>query len=292
MLGGLELDRFAERRDPAAFDLGEREARMGPPISADRDSASRPARLPSPQASPMRPASASLQSVRISANNSRPVPDGRRRRVGRRARCRGRRRPLRASPVRRIEPDDVAVANPGERAVGQRLGRDVDRRRHFAARAGHAAVGDQRDPVAAVLEHAQRGRQLVQLGHAVGARALEAHDHRDVAVELARLERLEHLILVGKAARRRFDRPALLIDRAGLEDRPAEIALRPAACRRRPGTDRWPGGACRCRRFPRPDFQTSSSPWSSGLPIHASIESAPAVSGVGVDQALARPGCR
>jgi hypothetical protein len=64
----------------------------------------------------------------------------------------------------------------------------------------------------------------VQLGHAVGARALEADDDDDIAVELAGLERLEHLILVGEAAARRLDRPALLGDRAGLEDGAAEIA--------------------------------------------------------------------
>ena len=39
--------------------------------------------------------------------------------------------------------------------------------------------------VSAILQHAERRRQLVQLRHAVGARALEAHDGDEVAVELA-----------------------------------------------------------------------------------------------------------
>ena len=45
----------------------------------------------------------------------------------------------------------------------------------------HAAVGDERDAVAAVHQHAERGRELVQLGHAVRARALVADDRDEVA---------------------------------------------------------------------------------------------------------------
>ena len=37
MLGGLERHRLAERDDPAAVDLGEREARMGAADVGDRD---------------------------------------------------------------------------------------------------------------------------------------------------------------------------------------------------------------------------------------------------------------
>ena len=55
-----------------------------------------------------------------------------------------------------------------------------------------------RDAEALVLQHAERRRELVQLRHAIGARPLEAHDHDDVAIKLARLERREHLILIGK----------------------------------------------------------------------------------------------
>ena len=49
----------------------------------------------------------------------------------------------------------------------------------------------------------RRGRgQLVEFGHAVGARALEAHDDDDVAVEFARLERGLDFGLVMEHARR------------------------------------------------------------------------------------------
>ncbi len=46
-----------------------------------------------------------------------------------------------------------------------------------------------------------------------------------VAVELARLERVEHVVLVGEAAGGRLDRPAFRVDRAGLEHGAAEIAM-------------------------------------------------------------------
>ena len=75
------------------------------------------------------------------------------------------------------------LARSGRRHL--RLRRDVDRRRHLAGRARHAPVGDERDAVAAVLQHAEERRQLVQLRHAVGARALVADDGDEVAVELA-----------------------------------------------------------------------------------------------------------
>src|SRR5688500_5418986 len=101
----------------------------------------------------------------------------------------------------------------------------MDRRGNLAAGARHAAVGDQGDGMAAVLDDAERRNQLVQFRHAVGARALETDDDYAVAVERALLEGVEHLALVGKAEGRRFDRPALPVDRAALEDATAEIAL-------------------------------------------------------------------
>ena len=119
-----------------------------------------------------------------------------------RGRCRGRWRTGRRSPARArprsagvdqrfqraglgVEADDVAVAQPRQRAAVGRLGRQMDRGRHLARGAGHAAVGDQRHLEALVLQHAQRRRQLVQLGHAVGLRALEADHGDEVAVQLA-----------------------------------------------------------------------------------------------------------
>jgi hypothetical protein len=81
----------------------------------------------------------------------------------------------------RVQADHVAVAHLGQRPAGQRLGADVDGRRHLAAGAAHAAVGDQRHLEALALQHRQRRRELVQFGHAVGVRALEAHHGHHVA---------------------------------------------------------------------------------------------------------------
>ena len=60
-----------------------------------------------------------------------------------------------------------------------------------------------RDPLAAVLQHAEGGHQLVQLGHAVGGRALVA-DHGDevAAVEAALGEGGEEVGLVVEDHRR------------------------------------------------------------------------------------------
>ena len=52
----------------------------------------------------------------------------------------------------------------------------------------------------AVLHYAEWRGQLVKFRHAIGARALKANDHDDVLVELACLESLQHLVLVGEAA--------------------------------------------------------------------------------------------
>ena len=86
-------------------------------------------------------------------------------------------------------------------------------------RAGHPAVGDDRDPLPAVLEHAERRGELVQLGHAVGGRALVA-DHRDEvpAVELAGLEGGQEVGLVVEDDRRRGDTWCSALDRRGLDD--------------------------------------------------------------------------
>ena len=56
---------------------------------------------------------------------------------------------------------------------------------------------------------AERRRQLVQLGHAVGARALEAHDGDEVALQLAALEGRHHRFLVVEHERRRLDHAVL-----------------------------------------------------------------------------------
>ena len=81
-----------------------------------------------------------------------------------------------------VDRDDVTVADPGERTAEGGLGGEVDRGGDLAGGAGHPAVGDDRNPLATVLQHAERGHQLVELGHAVGCRPLVAHDGDEVAV--------------------------------------------------------------------------------------------------------------
>src|SRR3546814_12906564 len=74
----------------------------------------------------------------------------------------------------RADADDVAIADLADRAAAERLGADVDRAGHLARCARHPAIGDQSHAKSAVLEHAERRGELVQFGHSVCARALEA----------------------------------------------------------------------------------------------------------------------
>ena len=80
----------------------------------------------------------------------------------------------------------------------------------------------------ALLQHAQRRRELVQLGHAVRLRPLETHHHDHVAIELAAIERRLHLRLVGEHARGRFHDPAIFRHRRDLDRRRAERAVQHA----------------------------------------------------------------
>src|SRR5690349_4401806 len=100
----------------------------------------------------------------------------------------------------------------------------MDRARHLSARARHAAISYEGNAVSAILQHAEWRGQLVEFGHAVRARALEAHDDNDIAVELAGLERGLHGGLIRKDACGRLDRPTVAIDCAHLDAGPAEIA--------------------------------------------------------------------
>ena len=124
----------------------------------------------------------------------------------------------------RVEPDHVAVAHLGRAGRRRGFGADVDGGRHLARGAAHAPVGDQRDLEAPPLQHRQRRRQLVQLGHAVGARPLEAHDGDEVALERAGGEGGEHLFLRVEDERRRLDDPAVGGHRRDLDHGAAEVA--------------------------------------------------------------------
>ena len=122
-----------------------------------------------------------------------------------------------------VEADHVAVAHPGQGTANGALGSEVDRRGDLAGGTRHPAVGDQRDAVPAVLQHAQQRRELVQFGHPVGPRTLVAHDDDDVAFQFAAGERLHDLRLVIEHPSRRRDHPMRRRDRRHLDHRAAEV---------------------------------------------------------------------
>ena len=235
MIFGLEASpaRRARSRRPRATVASAKRAWVPPMSTATSSVHLKPRHRP---AWPTAPLLGAVGAVRAHhRESSRPMPS-----CGARRLAAGSRAPTRSASASTASPRSAQrrTTSPSRsRASGpaaERLGRDVDRRRDLAARARHAPVGDQRDAVAAVLQHAERRGQLVQLGHAVGARALEA-DHDDhVAVELARLEGRDDRVLVVEHPARRLDRPALGIDRAGLEGR------RGRGC---PSTSRMPPSA-------------------------------------------------
>ncbi len=109
-------------------------------------------------------------------------------------------------------------------AVLDRFRRHMDRRRHLAGSARHAPVGDQRHALAAVLQDAEHGGQLVQFRHAVGLRPLEADDGDEVAGQRAGLEGLVQPLLAVENLGRRLDDAAFRLHGGRLDDGVAEIA--------------------------------------------------------------------
>ena len=175
------------------------------------------------------PASGRPTRSRKAANSSRPVP------WVAAARNAGSRSPRSTSTSSRPLSASTRTTSPSRRRdsgpPAAASGRAVDRRRDLARGAAHATVGDERDAVAAVHQHAERGRELVQLGHPVRARALVAHDRDVVVVELAAVEGGEE---VAPGRRRR----ARGRSRRGARGRPREtfITARPSA----PSSTRMP----------------------------------------------------
>ena len=118
------------------------------PLSARCHAAARSVSIGDGSGNVAAPCSAALTALRNTANSSRPMPIWLDRQVGGSPFARG---PLgggtsaSSAPAFASSADDVAVAHHAERAAGQDFGRHVDRRRHLARRARHAAVGDQRD---------------------------------------------------------------------------------------------------------------------------------------------------
>ena len=145
-----------------------------------------------------------------------------------------------------VDGDQVAVAHPGERAAERGLGRDVDGGRDLARRAGHAAVGDQRDPLAAVLQHAERRAS------ACAARACRwrpgpgsGRRRRGRGRRAGPREGGLQVGLVVEDPRGRLDHAVLGLHRGGLDHRAAEAARPACAGRRRGRTGR---GAAAARR--------------------------------------------
>ncbi len=222
MLDSPERDGFAKARHPTTFDVGNREPCMASTDIGSDQLHHNPAAASIADA----PLSAPSAPLRIRANNSRPVPNG-----GGGATASSR---MSHSPC-----STSALSSPRWRRAGRcrrrgawqcgpphhRLGTNVDCGRDFARGTRHATIGDQRHPETMILEHAERRRELVQLRHSIRLRSLEAHHHDDIAVELARLERRQHRILIRENSSRSLDRPARRVDCAGLEGRAPEIAL-------------------------------------------------------------------
>ena len=125
----------------------------------------------------------------------------------------------------RVERDDVAVMQPGDRAAIERLRRDMDRRRDFSGRPRHAPIGHKRHLMAARHDRGEHRRQLVQFRHADRPRALEANHRDEIGIEFARAVGGLEIFLRVKDPGRRADLPMFRRDRADLDHGAAEIAV-------------------------------------------------------------------
>ncbi len=111
-----------------------------------------------------------------------------------------------------IDADHVALADQRNRAAIDSFRRDMDRRWHLARGARKTPVGEQGNLLAAILQDAEHGQQLVQFRHAVGLGALEADDGDEIAGQVAGLEGGIKRALVVEDLRRRLDDVALRFD--------------------------------------------------------------------------------
>ena len=106
-----------------------------------------------------------------------------------------------SSPLLDVDDDGVAVADDGERAAVERLGRDVPDHQPVGG-AGEAAVGDQRHLVAEPLADERRG-DVQHLAHPRPAGGAFVADHDDVArLDRPRLDGGEAVLLGVEHARR------------------------------------------------------------------------------------------
>src|SRR6056297_1595993 len=81
-----------------------------------------------------------------------------------------------------IDENRVPVQQTPDGAVAVCFRDHVNGCEHRAGGPRHASVREQGDALAAVLEDRQGGRELVQLGHAVGPGALAAYDGNEITV--------------------------------------------------------------------------------------------------------------
>ena len=75
------------------------------------------------------------------------------------------------------------------------------------------------------LQHAERGRELVQFRHAVRARTLEAHHGDEIAIEFAAFKCRLHVVLFVEHDGRRLDHETIIRHGRYLDRRAADIAV-------------------------------------------------------------------
>ena len=114
----------------------------------------------------------------------------------------------------------------------------MNRRRHLAGGATHAAVGHQRYLETPALQHRQRWRQLVQFWHAVGLRALPAHHTNQIPIQFIGLKGAVQSLLRIKDPTRRFNQMPLQRHGRDLDHAATQVAAQQFEAT---------GGAKRCR---------------------------------------------
>ena len=100
----------------------------------------------------------------------------------------------------------------------------MDGRRHLARRARHAAIGHQCHLETPVLQHPQHGREFVQLGHAIGLRALMTHHGDKIFLQQTVFEQLLQCLLAVDHHSRCAHHPVFGLHSRHLHHRTAQIA--------------------------------------------------------------------
>ncbi|MNT43088.1 hypothetical protein D3C72_1795390 [compost metagenome] len=130
--------------------------------------------------------------------------------------------------------------HPRQSATDISFGADVNRCGDFPRGAGHPPVGHQRDFEAAILQHAEERRHLVQFRHAIGTRALEAHHGDKILLQQTGLECIGQVLLILEHHGWRFDDLVFQRDRRNLHHTATEVALHYAQTTlRRERTRHW-----------------------------------------------------